>query len=158
MKLVVIAALTVIACIADTQGAPEDEAAIRKIVAESAAAFNRHEPALGINLKAITTKDFDVVIPPGEYGKAGPELDARTEKDRKGVFRNARIESTVTRIRFIRPDVAIVDGTFMITASDVKPDPKGLDTFVMVKEGGVWRATALRRMIPVVEPGLGSRP
>ena len=36
MRLVVIAAFSVVACIADTQGTPEDEAAIRKIVAEGA--------------------------------------------------------------------------------------------------------------------------
>src|SRR4051812_4678500 len=67
MSLVIIAASLVVPCMADAQGTPEDEAAIRKIVAEGAAAFNRHELP-----KGLTTRDFDVVIPPGHYSKAGP--------------------------------------------------------------------------------------
>ena len=145
-----IAAMTVLVCSADTKGTPEDEQAIRKMVSAATADFNSHTYN-----QANATDDFDIVIPPGAYMTAKSNLRGVVEKDfQSGVFKNAQMVSTVDRIRFIRPDVAIVDGTFAISGSGIKPDPKGLDTLIVVKDNGNWKATALRRMVPVAAPGV----
>jgi len=97
-------------------------------------------------------EDFDVVIPPGTYAKAGAEFAATLRRDFNTVFKTAREIATIERIRFIRPDVALVDGTFEITGTDIMPYPKGLQTMVLVKEEGRWLVTAMRRMSPVAPP------
>jgi hypothetical protein len=60
---------------------------------------------------------------------------------------------TVGRIRFIRPEVALADGTFEITGTEIKPYPKGLQTWVLVKENECWVITAIRQMVPVASTG-----
>ena len=150
-KLLITLSLAALVCGADTKGTPEDEQAIRRIISEETDAFNRHQSS-NVN----TTEDFDLVIPPGTYAKAGPELLERRTRDHAGVCKNARMESSIRGVRFIRPDVAIVDGSFHITGADMNPAPKGLDTWIAVKENRKWRLTALRRMIPVAEPSTRS--
>jgi uncharacterized protein (TIGR02246 family) len=138
--------ISAMVCVAATKGTPEDELAIRKVLAENTAAFNQHKPDLN---SQATTDDFDVVNPPGIYSSGKPDLrDAF-----RGAFRNARMVATVDRIRFIRPDVVLVDGTFEITGTEIKPAPKGLRTIVLVKDNGRWVITALRSMIPVAPVG-----
>jgi uncharacterized protein (TIGR02246 family) len=129
-------------CAAGIKGSPEDEAAIRKLLAGITAAFNQHRGDL---ISAASTDDFDMVNPPGTYSSGKPDFrDAF-----RGAFRNATVVAAIERIRFIRPDVALVDGTFDISGSEITPAPKGLRTFVLVKENGRWMITALRQMIPV---------
>jgi uncharacterized protein (TIGR02246 family) len=133
-------------CAAGTKGSPEDESAIRKLLAEITAAFNQHRGDL---ISAASTDDFDLVNPPGTYSSGKPDLGDSF----RGAFRNARVVATIQRIRFIRPDVALVDGTFEISGSEITPAPKGLRTFVLVKENGRWMITALRQMIPSAPAG-----
>ena len=138
--------ISAILCVAATKGSPEDVSAIRRVIAENTAAFNQHKPDLN---SEATTDDFDVVNPPGMYSSGIPDLrDAF-----RGAFRNAGMVATVDRMRFIRPDVVLVDGTFEITGTEIKPAPKGLRTIVLVKENGRWLITALRSMIPVAPVG-----
>lgn len=137
-------------CAAGTKGSPEDESAIRKVLAEDTTAFNEHRPSL---IAEATTDDFDLVNPPGTYSSGKPDL----QKAFRGAFRNAKMVATVDRIRFIRPDVALVDGKFEISGSDISPAPKGLRTFVLVKENGRWMITALRQMTPVAPVGTASK-
>jgi uncharacterized protein (TIGR02246 family) len=133
-------------CAAGTKGSPEDDSAIRKLLADNTAAFNQHRGDL---ISEASTDDFDLVNPPGTYTSGKPDLrEAFT-----GAFRNAKVVATIERIRYIRSDVALVDGTFEISGSDLTPAPKGLRTFVLVKEGGRWKITALRQMIPVGQAG-----
>jgi uncharacterized protein (TIGR02246 family) len=131
---------------AGTKANPEDELAIRKVLADTTAAFNQHNRYLN---PEATTDDFDLVNPPGTYTSGKADLQDAF----RGAFRNARMVATVDRIRFIRPDVALVDGTFEISGSEISPAPKGLRTIVMVKENGRWMITALRQMIPVAPTG-----
>ena len=84
-------------------------------------------------------------------------MESQVKRDFEGVFKNAREIVGIERIRFIRPDVAIVDATFEITGTDLKPYPKGLQTMVLVKDNGRWLATALRRMVPVAAPAQPQR-
>ena len=135
-----------ILCAAGAKSSPEDESAIRKLLADNTVAFNEHRGDL---ITAASTDDFDLVNPPGTYSSGKPDL----REAFRGAFRNAKMAATIERIRFIRPDVALVDGTFAISGSEITPAPKGLRTFVLVKENGRWMITALRQMIPVAPTG-----
>jgi len=121
--------------------AAEDETAIRRVLADSTAAFNRHAPNLTPEGYA---EEFDVVSPAGERLTGKPNLGEAF----KTFLKNAKKVETVQRIRYIRPDVALVDAEFEFTGVEVKPS-KGLETLVLVKVDGRWVITALRTMIPV---------
>ena len=136
----------VLLCAAGIKGSPEDESAIRKLLAENTAQFNEHRASISVE---ATTDDFDAVNPPGTYMSGRPDL----REAFRGAFRNAKMQASVDRIRFIRPDVALVDGKFEISGSEITPAPKGLRTFVLVKENGHWMITALRQMIPFTPTG-----
>jgi uncharacterized protein (TIGR02246 family) len=133
--------------VAEEKGTPEDEAAIRQVIVDWTAAFNRHET----NPDMITTgftEDFDAVNPAGALVKGKPDLREAFQT----FLKNARKTETVERIRFIRPDVAVVDGQYEFMGTEIKPQPKGMDTWVLTKENGRWRMTALRMMIPPAPP------
>jgi uncharacterized protein (TIGR02246 family) len=138
-------AVSAVLCIAAEKGTPEDEVAIRQVIADWKAAFNRHE----VNPDAVAiafSGDFDMVNPAGAYVKGKPDLDLREAF--KTFLKNARKIETVDRIRSIRPDVALVDGSYEFTGTELKPYPKGLQTWVLTRENGRWLMTALRMMIP----------
>ena len=153
MKVVcVLLTVSAVLCPAAEKGSPEDEVAIRQVIADWTAAFNRHE----MNLDAVASAfsgDFDMVNPAGAYVKGKPDL----REAFKTFLRNTRTFETVDRIRLIRPDVALVDGSYEFTGTELKPYPKGVQTWVLTKENGRWLITALRMMIPP-EPGGAPRP
>jgi uncharacterized protein (TIGR02246 family) len=148
-KICALVSISATMCVAATYGTPKDESEIRQVLADVAVAFNQHKANL---IPEATAEAFDVVNPDGTYTTGIPDLrDAFS-----GAFRNARMVATVDRIRFIRPDVSLVDGTFEVTGTEITPAPKGRRTFVLVKENGRWMITALRQMIPVVPAGATS--
>ena len=132
-------------CLAQSKGTAEEETAIRKVLADSTEAFNRHEGKL---TPAAYSDEFDAVISNGVRVPGKPDLT----EGFKTALKNARKIETIQRIRFIRPDVAIVDATFEFTGTEIKPYPKGLQTIVLTKEAGRWVITALRTMVPATPP------
>jgi uncharacterized protein (TIGR02246 family) len=124
-------------------GASEDELAIRNVLAGSTAAFNRHSSNL---MPDGYSDDFDAVNLSGGRVVGKPDLGEAF----KTYLKNAHKTETVQRIRFIRPDVALVDAESEFAGTDIRPDPKGLETIVLVKQNGRWVITALRMMVSPV--------
>ena len=124
-------------------GTPEDEAAIRKVIADRAASFNRHEDRIN---PAGFSVDFDLVNPRGDRKIGIADLREMFQT----VLRNAHMVESIERIRFIRPDVALVDGKFEVSGTEIRPYPKGFQVWVLVKENGRWLITAIRQMNPAV--------
>lgn len=142
MRRLTATALTcVVLCVAQPKGTAEDEIAIRKVLAEVTEAFNRHEGKL---VPAAYSDDFDAVIANGARIPGKPDLTDGF----KTHLKNARKIEKIERIRFIRPDVAVVDGTFEYTGTEIKPYPRGRQTIVLTKENRQWVMTALRTMVP----------
>jgi uncharacterized protein (TIGR02246 family) len=76
----------------------------------------------------------------------------------EGLFKGTSISITTTSIRFLQPDVAVVDGSYEITGmKDAEgndlPAVKGMYTNISVKEGEQWLFACSRPMIPVELPG-----
>jgi uncharacterized protein (TIGR02246 family) len=124
-------------------GASEDELAIRSVLARATAAFNRHSANL---TPEGYSDDFDAVNPAGGRVAGKPDLGEAF----KTYLKNARKTETVQRVRFIRPDVALVDAEYEFTGTDIRPDPKGFETIVLVKQNDRWVITALRMMVSPV--------
>ncbi len=65
-------------------------------------------------------------------------------------------------IHFLKPDVAVVDGTFEITGmkgpdGKALPTRSGLTTIVAMKKGDLWYIAALRGMVPSTLPSATSK-
>ncbi|MFN2385260.1 MAG: SgcJ/EcaC family oxidoreductase [Thermoanaerobaculia bacterium] len=130
-----------------------DEAAIRKVHADFTAAWNRHDPAA---LAAIWSADGDLVNPEGRWAKGNAEVQKNFADEQAGIFKSSTFTNTVTGVRFLTPNIAIVDASFEIrnaTPANAPPmTQKGLYKAVMVKDGGTWRTASAMAMAPVAPP------
>ena len=77
------------------------------------------------------------------------------EHGASGLFRSSTIKETVDRIRFVKPDVAVVHGTWQTTGAigpqgaPMSPSPSGHFMLVFVKQGSQWKIATGEAMTPV---------
>jgi|SRR5438093_7381074 len=127
----------------------EDEDAITRICLERIERFNKtHEPPRA----AEFTPDADFVNVYGMWRKGAAEIEARQGERMKTVLKEARITSLDLRIRFLRPDVAIVHQTQEMTGmlsldGQKMPPHRERSIRVLVKEQGKWLTTAFHNTI-----------
>jgi uncharacterized protein (TIGR02246 family) len=133
-----------------------EEQAIRGVISDLISAWNRHDAA---GAAAQMTEDVDMVAPPGMYAHGRAQIEADSPALFATLYKDAHESVTTDRIRFLRPDVALVDGTFTLVGPNFPGDARGLQTVVLVRDRGRWAVAALRRMIPVgAPPGVTSAP
>lgn len=135
---VTIPALSVHAQLASTDA---DSAAIRKVIDEFVAAFNRHDAA-GWAMPFAEDGDFTNVSGLTKHGRK--EVEARFKDLFAGPLKNAHRTVTVRHLRFAKPDVAFADAEWALDGSlagdgSVNPVRKGIFTWVMVKQNGYWK-------------------
>src|SRR5713226_4036707 len=142
--------------VAQTANRSEDENAIRRICLERIERFNnKHEPPLA----AEFTPDADFVNVYGMWRKGPAEIEARQKERMETVLKDAKITLLDLRIRFIRPDVAIVHELHEMSGmlnddGEKMPPHQELGIRVLVKEQGKWLITAFHNTIvrPVEPP------
>jgi len=133
---------------AQTQNRFEDEAAIRSIALQRIESFNGHQPPRS----GAFTDDADFVNVYGMWRKGPSEIESRQQERMQTVLREAKITLRDLRIRFIRPDVAVVhelhEMSGMLNADGQKMPPhEELGIRVFVKEEGKWLITAFHNTI-----------
>ncbi len=133
----------------------KQEEAIRKPVADFAAAWNADDARA---MAMMWTDDGDLVQPGGRMTRGRSEIEKRLAEEHSFFYKGSQFTSTVDSIRFIRPDVAVVDGAWQavgVRAPNGKELPalKGLYTLVVSKKGGKWQAVSSRTMVPAAPPG-----
>jgi uncharacterized protein (TIGR02246 family) len=119
-----------------------DEEAIKKVIVEMTDAFNRHEPDT-----SLFTQDADFVNVNGTWLKGRAEIEQGRKVRFETVLKEARIRLLSIRVRFIRPDVAIVHVTNesrgMVLPSRARvPAQQELKIRVLTKEDGRWVVAA----------------
>jgi uncharacterized protein (TIGR02246 family) len=131
--------------------AEADDAAIRKVHADFAAAWNRHD---SVALAGSWSPDGDLINPEGRSAKGRAEIQTLFAEEQAGLFKGSTFTNTINGIRMLTPTVAIVDASYEI--SNVMPPGgqatttlKGLYTSVMMKQGGKWWTVSARAMAPV---------
>lgn len=96
-------------------------------------------------LKKILTTDIDQLVSTGEW-RNGIQASVRGM-----LLSSASAPGTRTliidKIKFINPQNAIVDAKYEIKNSD-GTDRKMWSTFVVVKQKGEWKISAIRNMLP----------
>lgn len=121
-----------------------DVAAIKEVVAGYSDAFNRHDAAATANLFA---EDADFTNLRGVYRHGRKEIEQTFVTLYAGVLKNARRTDTVKNVRFLTPEIAVMDDLWKIegsTAPDGSANPgrKGLFDWVLTKVNGRWVITA----------------
>lgn len=126
----------------------EDENAIRRTCLERIERFNRHEPPQATEF----TPDADFVNVYGMWRKGSAEIEARQGERMQTVLKQAKITLLDLRVRFVRPDVAVVHQTHEMSGM-LSPDGQRMlphqerSIRVVVKEQGKWLTTAFHNTI-----------
>ncbi|MEW6131287.1 MAG: SgcJ/EcaC family oxidoreductase [Acidobacteriota bacterium] len=127
----------------------EDEEAIKKVIAGTTEAFNKHDAKAFVQ---FYTPDAELVTVRGERMKGAAEI----EKGLSALFATRATAATLkpldVSIRFIKPDVAVAQVTNemsgVINAEGEKMPPhKELSIRVLVKQSRTWRITAFHNTI-----------
>jgi uncharacterized protein (TIGR02246 family) len=137
-------------------GSREDEDAIKRVLMDMTAAFNRHEPDT-----SLFTRDADFVNVQGTWLKGAAEIERGRKARFETALKEAQIKLLDTRIRFVTPDVAIahfMDEISGMAGSDGTkiPAQRELSLRVLIKTNGTWLVTAFHNT--PVGPSVAARP
>jgi uncharacterized protein (TIGR02246 family) len=141
----------------------KDEAAVRELVTAFEKASNKHD-ANAFAAVFAADADFTNVRGMAGHGRKAiedfhrPLFEGDTSKGNPS-FKNAVLKIDEVKVRFVRPDVAAVD-IFWTQTGSVAPDGKdrgtrkGLATWVVTEENGMWHVAVMHNMeLPVAPPG-----
>ncbi len=134
---------------AKTKGSAKDQIEIKKALADSVGAWNRHD-AKAFSMLFAADADFIDVLGLAVQGRAAIEglhasLFATT-------FKESHVMPTGLRIRFIKSDVAAVDSTWGMSGyldmAERKPSLKKavmIVSLIMIKEKGRWSIASMHK-------------
>lgn len=122
---------------------PEDEAAVRDLVAKYVAAREERDPKA---IEALFTEDADQLVSTGEWRFGRPTL----VKGMLGSSASRPGDRTITvdRVRFLGEDVALADGPYIIAGTGGQAERRMFASFTMQRVDGQWRIAAIRNMLP----------
>lgn len=143
LSMVVIGVILALSSTSARQQQKDDDAAVRDTVKEYVAARDRGDAtALG----GLFTADADQLVSSGEWRRGREELVRGTLASSKSNAGTRTI--TLKTVRFPTPDVAIADGEYVIGASQTAAARNMWTSFVLVRNQGRWRISAIRNMLP----------
>ena len=145
--------------IAQNIGAPEDEEAIKRLMVEMTNGFNNHDAKAATRMYA---PDGDFVSVRGEAANGATDVEGKLAAILATRAKSASLRTLKMKIRFVRPDVALVHvtnelGGLVNANGQTLPAHQELSLRVLVKESdGAWRLTAFQNTL--VAPFDGSAP
>ena len=120
-----------------------DEAAVRAVVRSYVNARELRDPAA---IGALFTGDADQLTTSGEWRRGRDQVVPGTLESSRRNPGSRAIE--VESVRFVAPDVAIVDGPYVITGPGGAQARQMRTTIVLKREADAWRISAIRNMVP----------
>ncbi len=114
----------------------KDEQAIRQFFANADIAWNHHSAEQLVNPQN-TVADADFVNVYGGWNKGRENFAALMGRLQAGPFHDITRHTVVEKIRFVRPDVAVVITTNIDRHGDASPT-ESRGTFILSKESGQW--------------------
>jgi len=139
MRIWIVLAVIGSSLAADNGQRKADEQALRKFIAGRDAAWNRHEPDPGEDYAV----DADFVNAFGGWVSGREEFGKLIKQLHAGPFHNQTKQTTIDRIHFIRPDVAIVIVKIAYrTPPDKSSESRAL--YILTKQGGKWIGQAFQ--------------
>jgi len=138
-----------------------DESDIRKTAAAFVEAFNRHD---AVAFAETFAKDADFTNALGETATGRENIARFNEPVFKRFFSEARFTHSVRSIRFLAPEIAVVEVDWEIVKSkglqgQLVPLRTGRIDWVMTEEGGRWLIKVMhnRQASPCIAPGSSTR-
>jgi uncharacterized protein (TIGR02246 family) len=130
-----------------------DEDAVRAVPAMVVEAWARGD---GEGVAAAFTEDVDFIAGDGRLVQGREAVVPYFQEQFDGWLAGSRSVADVINVRFLRDDVAVVHtfgGIMFPGETEVQPDWVGIQTWVVVKEDGEWRAAAYQnsRVSPEVQ-------
>ncbi len=162
MKVAALAVVVFFAAMLGGQSGP-DETAIRKVVQDEVTAWNNGD-AEGYSRHFAADGTFTNLL--GMYFTGQGAFRERHDQIFKGAYRGSMKHEDIVSIKFVRPDVAIVETLQTVTGfqkllpgttADAKGRLRTRLLQVMVRDGGEWKIAASHNIdvkagVPVPEP------
>jgi uncharacterized protein (TIGR02246 family) len=141
---VLASALFAIACSSHRVAAQEKaEDAIRDTLQAYATAWNAGDAR---SISNLYTVDADYTGFGSVMTRGREEIAQRYESLFSGAFSGSHLAVSMSSLRFLKPDVALVDGSFDLTdirqADSASQSAKGLFVAILTNDEGRWRFTA----------------
>lgn len=124
-------------------GRAADEAAIRAVIDAFIATREANDPA---GLAALLTEDVDQQQTSGNVRRGRDAVVAGTMATQQGT--GGRRTIGIETLRFLAPDVAIVDARYDSVGRADGTDRHMRTSMVLRREGGAWKLAAIRNMLP----------
>lgn len=118
-----------------------DEAAIRDNVKQLETGWNAKN---GAAFAKPFAEDADFVVINGNYIKGREVIATQHQRIFDTIFKDTKIALTVKQLRFLRPDVAVVQVSGHRDGPTKELVQDAMLTFVMTKEGKVWTIAAFQ--------------
>lgn len=128
---------------AQPSGRAADEAAIRAVVEAFIATRERNDAA---GLTALLTEDVDQQQTSGNVRRGRETVVTGTMQTQQST--GGRRTIAIEALRFIAPDVALVDGRYDSVGRADGSDRRMLTSMVLRREAGAWKIAAIRNMLP----------
>ena len=144
--------LTLLLTISGAESRPgaDEQSSIRAIVTDFETAWAKCDAKA---LSGLWTDDGDFQSPYGSLAKGRAEVEKFYSSALSAGYCQSKATGTIDNIRFVRNDVAVVDGTWGIQGArdqngKAQAEEKGRFTAVAKKQGSKWLIVAQREMIP----------
>jgi uncharacterized protein (TIGR02246 family) len=124
-----------------------NEDAIRKWMSDYTDAWNKHDARA---LALLFREDADLVAGSGGVFRGRSQIEQLLTEEFSTSLKEWKLANAIEDIRFIKPDIAIVNGTYEATGigSNTQAAPlKGLYTVIMGKERRKWMALGARSIV-----------
>ena len=163
MSCLLVLALVLVAAVAVYPQGSADETAVRNIIQEEIAAWNSGDAAA---FSRHFAADGTFTNIRGQFFIGREAFMERHDFIFKGVYRGTTMKQDVVSLKFVRPDVAVVETLTAVigvqkplpgTSTDDKGRLRSRLLQVMVKDGGEWKIVAfhntdVRADVPVPDP------
>jgi uncharacterized protein (TIGR02246 family) len=107
-------------------------------------------------VSALYTADADFTDISGKLSKGPAEIEKALAQLRTTMYEGSKLTIQRTAIRFLKPSLAVVDGSWELSGAPKTEGPappsKGTYTTVMVKQDDQWLLAAHRSRIPFSPP------
>ena len=119
-------------------GRPEDEKAVRQVIAAMVESWNTHDMKAFAKLCA---EDCDYVDISGADLKGRAEIERHHTQIHAGKYKDSHLTATSVTVRFLRPDVALAHVGWEVLYGDGNRRT-AFQTLVLTKEGNDWLIAA----------------
>jgi uncharacterized protein (TIGR02246 family) len=132
----------------NTSASIEDEKAIKDVLARFYAAWNAHDVTKMVSVYAA---DVDHINVYAEWSKGRPAITEALERAHSGRLRDDQKTYTVEKIRFVKPDVAVVHVRSLSAVFLVG----NIGTYVMTKTDRNWLVVSFTNVEYKLSPAEG---